>query len=89
MAPAEDLRKIYGYAPDMLRNYQGCAKVYHGFLKVVLRHHRKSHEGATAVLRFVPDMLRCYGNATDLLRIFYGYVAVLSRSLAVGSFIPI
>ena len=44
---------------------------------------------ATAVLRFVPDMLRCYGNATDLLRIFIGYVAALSRSLAVWSFIPI
>ena len=82
-APAEDLRKIYGYAPDMLRYYQGCAKVYHGFVKVVLRHHRQSHGWATAVQRFVPDMLRCYGNATDLLtdfqRLCCGFVHDLSR----------
>ena len=83
------LLHYYGYALDMLRNCPGCAKVYHSFLKVVLRHHRMSHEWATAVIRFVPDMLLCYGKATDLLRIFYGYVTVLSRSLVVWSFIPI
>ena len=45
----------------MLRNYQGFAKVYHGFLKVVLRHHRKSH----VVSNGCPTV--CPGHAKDSL----------------------
>ena len=90
----EDLRVRFGYAKELLRIRQGLSRFSEGCATAPPEESQVGNgcsmvcPGHVTVLvsELVTQdlhMRQCYGNAMDLLRIFYGYVADLSRSLTV------